>query len=172
MATRVGAILTWFSLAPCHLRGRVTQQMSRFWLWMCYIFVRVSHSWESPECACRVRRHRLARARRGLATRRERARETAEERAKSWVKSARQQKAQTLKIHLLIHNDAAVLGIFKFAPSFLLFISIWQYLWLYKLTICAPKPLPPLLHWFFLYLTFHWSDEQKVLDNDMNQDVI
>ena len=91
----------------------------------CVVYCYMSLSLGSPECVLRARRRPLARTSRDLVTRRGRARETAEERAKSWVKSARRQKAQTLKIHPLIHNDAAVLDIFKFALHFL-FLSIWQ----------------------------------------------
>lgn len=108
------------------------------------VCVYMSPRWKSRECACRVRRLRRARTRRDPATRRGRTSETAEERAKSWVKSARRQKAQTLKILLLIHNDAAVLDIFKFIPCFL-FLSLFDNTSALQ-TICASKHVP---HQFF-----------------------
>lgn len=133
---------------------------------ICQISFFVPYSWESLACVFRVKKHRLARARRGLATRRERVRETAEERAKSWVKSARQQKAQTLKILPLIHNDTAVLDIFKFTPHFL-FLSVFDNI--SGFTNCdylCIKAIPMI----FLHHCF-FSQVQRVLDNDMNQGV-
>lgn len=119
-------------------------------------FLCMYHSWGNPESACRVTRHRLARALRGLATRRERARETVGERAKSWAKSVRQQKAQTLKILPPIPNDAAVLDIFKFILH-LLFLSLFDHvltesLALQTVTICAAKPFQHCHRWFFSHL--------------------
>lgn len=86
---------------------------------MFHIFLCVSHSWESLEPVCPVKIRRLGRACRCLVTRRERVSETVVETAKNWVKSARQQKAQMLKILPLIHNDNAILDIFKFIILFL-----------------------------------------------------
>lgn len=126
----------------------------------------VSDSWENLECAFQVRRHRLARARQVLATRRERARETAEERAKNWAKSARQQKAQTLKILLLIHNDTAVLDIFKFLPHFH-FLSLFDNISYSNcdcLCVRAVHTFKPLV---FLK-SFSYIDEQNALDYAMN----
>lgn len=91
------------------------------------------------------------------------------------MKSARQQKAQTLKILLLIHNDAAVLDIFKFTLHFHFNLYLTISLTLQTVTICASKLFTHFHHcffFFFLSLAFDCSDEQNVLEHDMNHGVI
>lgn len=123
-----------------------------------------SHSWGNPEHACRVKRHNLAKVRRGPVTMREKARETAEERAKSWAKSARQQKAQMLKIPLLIHSDTAALDIFKIIPC-IQFLSICHFPWPYTLIISAPKMLQHLRH-FFIFGNYGFFFFPAVMSRD------
>lgn len=111
---------------------------------------RSSHSWGNPEHVCRVKRHNLAKVRRGPVTMREKARETAEERAKSWAKSARQQKAQMLKIPLLIHSDTAALDIFKII-SCIQFLSICHFPWPYRLWLSRHQKCSNIYVTFFIF---------------------
>lgn len=82
------------------------------------------------------------------------------------MKSARQQKAQTLKILLLIHNDTAVVDIFKFIPPFL-FLSIFDNI--SGFTNCDYLCVKAVPSFQILNLAFHCNNEQKVLDNDMDR---
>lgn len=112
-----------------------------------------------------VRRYPLAKAHLGLVTRNGRAREIAEGRARSWAKSARQQRAQTLKILPPIHNDLAGLDIFEFTPQIqniqecinngYLFTKA-EHFWYCKFGFLLLQPIKKTTHWEMNSRCLHW----------------